>query len=295
MQWLSQGRTLLEKGIESAVAAYHLDFLARSTCMSNFVSQRTPRQVMQDTIFALLTRELKVRFGSKKLGYFWALAEPILQSSIIAIIFTLLGRSSLSGVPVALFILMGILPFRGFTKASIQLATAIKANKALFAYRQVSPIDPFITRLLIESATYLVVYSLLMVALFWIGFQIIPEKPLELILINLFMLSMASGYGLLLSNLVLFYDDTPRIISLIQQPLFFISGIFFVITMIPAQYWHYLTWNPLLHFTELSRDAMFSSYKTPVGDWLYLLTITIFLWGSGLSFYWINRHRFLAS
>ena len=286
---------MLEKSPNSSVVAYYLDFLVGSEYMSNIVSRRTSRQVMQDTISALLTRELKVRFGSKRLGYFWALAEPVLQASVIAIIFTILGRSSLSGVPVALFLLLGILPFRGFTKASTQLATAIKANKALFAYRQVSPIDPFITRLLIESATYLVVYSLLMIALFWIGFQVIPEKPLELILINLFMLSMAAGYGLLLSNLVLFYDDAPRIISLIHQPLFFISGIFFVITMIPAQYWHYLTWNPLLHFTELSRDAMFSSYKTPVGDWLYLLTITIFLWGSGLSFYWINRHRFLAS
>jgi len=250
---------------------------------------------MQDTIFALLVREIKVRFGSKKLGYFWALAEPALQASVIAIIFTILGRSSLSGVPVALFILLGILPFRGFTKISVNLATSIKANKALFSYRQVSPIDPFITRLLIEVSTYLIVYTLLMLILLWIGFQTAPEKPLELLIVNMIMLSMASGYGLLLTNIVVIYEDAPRLISLIHRPMFFISGIFFVITMIPSNYWGYLTWNPLLHFSELSRDAMFFNYQTPVGDWLYISVITIGLWGTGLALYWLNRYRFLAT
>lgn len=263
--------------------------------MSNFVARRTPRQVMQDTVSALLARELKTRFGSKKLGYFWALAEPVLQAAIIAALFTVLGRTSLSGVPVALFILLGVLPFRGFTKISIQLSTAIKSNKALFSYRQVAPIDPFITRLLIEVATYLAVYILLIIILLWIGFQVIPEKPMELILVNLLMLGMASGYGLLLANIVLFYEDAPRIINLIHQPLFFVSGVFFVITMIPSHHWSYLTWNPLLHFTELSRDAMLFNYQTPVGDWFYILIITIGLWGTGLALYWINRYRFLAT
>jgi len=263
--------------------------------MSNFVARRTPVQVMRDTVSALLARELKSRFGSKKLGYFWALAEPGLQASVIAVIFTILGRNSLSGVPVALFILLGVLPFRGFTKISTQLSTAIKSNKALFSYRQVSPIDPFITRLIIEAATYLIIYTLLMIILFWSGFQVIPEKPMELILINLLMLAMASGYGLVLANMVIFYEDTPRIISLIHQPLFFVSGIFFVITMIPSHYWEYLTWNPLLHFTELSRDAMFFNYQTPVGDWFYISIITIGVWGTGLALYWVNRHRFLAA
>lgn len=263
--------------------------------MSNFVARRTPLQVMKDTVSALLARELKTRFGSKRLGYFWALAEPVLQAGIIAGLFTILGRTSLSGVPIALFILLGVLPFRGFTKVSVQLSTSIKANKALFSYRQVSIIDPFVTRLLIEAATYLTVYILLMTILLWLGFQVIPEKPMELILINLLMLVMASGYGLLLANIVIFYEEMPRIINLINQPLFFISGIFFVITMIPSNYWDYLTWNPLLHFTELSRDAMFFNYQTPVGDWFYILFITVGLWGTGLALYWINRYRFLAT
>jgi len=263
--------------------------------MSNFVARRTPAQVMRDTVSALLARELKARFGSKKLGYFWVLAEPVLQASIIAILFTVLGRSALSGVPVAIFVLLGLLPFRGFIKISTQLSTAIQANKALFSYRQVSPIDPFITRLIIEASTYTAVYILLILISLWLELQIEPEKPLELISINILMLIMASGYGLILSCFVLFYKDSHRIVNIINRPLFFISGVFFAITMIPSQYWSYLTWNPLLHFTELSRDAMFSSYQTPIGSWSYLLSITIIFWALGLASYWLNRNRFLGT
>jgi len=250
---------------------------------------------MQDTVSALLARELKTRFGSKKLGYFWALTEPVLQASVIAIVFTILGRASLSGAPVALFILLGILPFRGFTKVSIQLATAIKANKALFSYRQVSPIDPFVTRFLIETATYTCVYFLLLGILAWLDFSVMPEKPLEFIFINITMLIMAGGFGLILCSAIVFYEDASRVIGLVMQPFFFISGVFFVMPMIPVKYWSYLTWNPLLHLTELSRDAMFSSYQTPVGEWSYLLFIVVCLWALGLSLYWVNRQRFLAA
>lgn len=256
--------------------------------------KRSRVRVMQDTVSALLIRELKARFGSKKLGYFWALALPAVEASAIAVIFTVLGRSSLSGVPVALFLLVGTLPYKSFFRISNAMASGIKSNKALFSYRQVAPIDPVITRFIIEVATHFIVFFLLMLFMLWLGFDSIPEKPLELIMVNIIMALTAAGLGLCLCSAVQYYEDTLKIFGLITQPLFFISGVFFAITMIPSQYWGYLTWNPLLHVIELSRDAMFSSYRTPIGDWFYLVKIMLVLWGMGLSLYWVNRQKFLA-
>ena len=86
-------------------------------------ASRTPLQIMFDTIFALMMRELKTRFGAKKLGYFWAIIEPAAQASIMAIMFSLIGRSSLSGVPVALFLISGIMPFKFFSKQIFRFHT----------------------------------------------------------------------------------------------------------------------------------------------------------------------------
>lgn len=257
--------------------------------------RRSSFQVMRDTVSALMIRELKTRFGSTRLGYFWAIVEPALQASIIAMVFMLVGRSSLTGVPVILFIIIGILPFKGFIRITGQLLHSINSNKALFSYRQVSPIDPFVTRLIIEAATHTIVFFLILGLLFLAGFNVYPEKPLELILVNVITLVMASGIGLILCSVAAFYTDISKIWSLSTQPFFFLSGVFFAVTMIPAQFWIYITWNPLLHITELSRDAMFKSYNTPVGDWWYLIKICISVWGLGISLYWINRQRFIAS
>ena len=52
--------------------------------------KRTPLQIMSATVHALLMRELKTRFGANRLGYFWAIAEPVAQASVMALIFDLI-------------------------------------------------------------------------------------------------------------------------------------------------------------------------------------------------------------
>ena len=52
---------------------------------------RSSWQIMCDSVHALLMREIKTRFGSNRLGYFWAIAEPIAQAAVLGDVFPLLG------------------------------------------------------------------------------------------------------------------------------------------------------------------------------------------------------------
>lgn len=257
--------------------------------------KRTSFQIMNDTVHALLMRELKTRFGSKKLGYFWAFVEPAAQASIMALLFTLIGRNSVSGVPVALFIMSGLLSYKFFSKLLPQLAASVNANKALFAYRQVTPIDPFITRFIIEIATFFIVYVVLMMIMAWLGFETWPQDILALITANILLALIASGIGLMLCTGMIYWEDTLKVLAMVMTPMFFISGIFFCATMIPQQYWYLFTWNPVFHVLELSRDALFYSYTTPVGSWSFIALIALITNALGLMMYQINRHRFVAS
>ncbi len=256
---------------------------------------RTSLQIMRDTIHALLMRELKTRFGAKKLGYFWALAEPIAQAALFAILFTIIGRTSISGVPVALFLISGILPYKFFAKMLPQLSQAVEANKALFAYRQVTPIDPIITRLIIEIATFIVVYIILLAGLAWFGMDVWPDDILALLAATALLSLLAIGLGLILCSAVSHWEDTTKLLGMVMTPMFFISGILFCATMIPSQYWYLFDWNPIFHAIELSRDAMFASYTTPVGSWSYLGLCALVAISVGLMLYQVNRQRFLTS
>ena len=256
---------------------------------------RAALQIMRDTVHALLMRELKTRFGSSKLGYFWALVEPAAQASIMAILFSLIGRSSLSGVPVALFMLVALIPFKFFAKLLPQLTASVSANKSLLAYRQVSALDPFVARLLIEVATFVVVYIILMCILAWFGFEVWPDDILELITASMLLVLMATGLGLILCNAVVFWQDTPKLLGMVMTPMMFISGIFYSATMIPSQYWYLFTWNPLFHVIELSRDAMFASYTSPVADGYYVAFLALIFNATGLMLYQVNKRRFITS
>ncbi|MEY8198941.1 MAG: ABC transporter permease [Colwellia sp.] len=255
--------------------------------------KRSSIQIAKDTVHALLMRELKTRFGESKLGYFWALAEPVAQAAILATLFTLIGRNSISGVPVALFLISAIMPFKAFSKTLTQLSSGISANKALLAYRQVSPIDPVITRLIIEVSTFFIVYLIILSVMYWLGFDVWPQNILGLISASLLLLMLAFGLALCMSCAFLYWQDGSKLLSLVMRPMFFISGIFYCATMIPAKFWFLFTWNPIFHAIELSRDAFFVSYQTPVGSWNYLAITSLSFTILGLMLYRVNRERFV--
>ena len=57
---------------------------------------RTPLQVLRDVTFGLLIRELKTRFGSYRLGYAWALLDPLLIIGAFSLIFGILVSTLLT-------------------------------------------------------------------------------------------------------------------------------------------------------------------------------------------------------
>jgi capsular polysaccharide transport system permease protein len=261
----------------------------------NSLVKRNSWQIMCDTVHALLMREIKTRFGANRLGYFWAIAEPVAQAAVIGAIFTILGRSSVSGIPVALFMFSGILPFKMFAKLLPQLSAAVSANKALLTYRQVSAIDPIIARIIIEVATFIVVYLVIFSAMAWLGFDVVPDNVLALLTASTLLIILAIGIGLMLCVAMSYWQDTSKILGMVMQPMFFISGIFFAATMIPQQYWHLFSWNPIFHAIELSRDAFFYSYSSPIGSWKYLSLCALSSFTAGIVLFYQQRTRFVAS
>ena len=259
------------------------------------MASRSSWQIMCDSVHALLMREIKTRFGTNRLGYFWAIAEPVAQAAVIGLIFTLLGRSSVSGISVALFMFTGILPFKLFAKLLPQLSAAVNANKALLAYRQVSAIDPIIARIIIEVSTFIVAYIVIFSVMGWLGFEVIPHDILGVLMASLLLIIIAIGIGLMLCVAMSYWQDTSKIVGMIMRPMFLISGIFFAATMIPQQYWYLFTWNPIFHAIELSRDAFFVSYVTPVGSWLYLSLCALVSFTLGIVTFYQSRMRFLIT
>ncbi|MGL5398434.1 MAG: ABC transporter permease, partial [Shewanella sp.] len=136
---------------------------------------------MKDVTFGLLMRELKTRFGNYRMGYAWALLDPLITIAAFCVIFGLRQRNGFGGVEAPVFIASGYLPFLMFLNTTNRLISAVSANKGLFCYRQVTVFATLFSRFVLESIIGMLVAIVLILILVWSGFDAIPDDPLAVI------------------------------------------------------------------------------------------------------------------
>ena len=108
-------------------------------------------------VWALVLREMRTRFGHSRLGYAWALGEPVVFILVLSALKSAAGGGvSALGTSIPVFFFTGIVPFLMFRRTTQQLGSAISANRALLNYPPVRPVDTLIARALLEIATMLV-------------------------------------------------------------------------------------------------------------------------------------------
>lgn len=258
---------------------------------------RSHWQIQKAVFLALFFREVKTRFGRYRLGYFWALIEPLSHILVLTALFSAIrDRAMFYDVPFPIFFATGILAFFSFQKIVLTSQNSIKVNMGLFGFRQVKPFDAIMVRAAIE---FMIIVATIL-CLTWLGgwvfgFNTIPADPLRAIIVLLMLFLFGLGAGFMAAVVGALYEEWAKFIPQIMRPLYFISGIFFPIQAIPKEYHVYLLWNPLLHGIEQFRAAWIAGY--PAGDTsLVYLQLWMFSFAFvGLWYYRENRIKVLMS
>ncbi|MEW5838783.1 MAG: ABC transporter permease [Pseudomonadota bacterium] len=254
--------------------------------------KRSSWTIQKTVLFALILRELKTRFGEHRLGAVWLLLEPTLHITLLLLVFSFIGGRGFYNFSFPVFLLTGIVPFLLFKNIALRVMDGVDANKALFAYRHVKPMDAFVARALLEFTLYVAVFFVMSAAFVWMGIQITLVKPLEFAVVMMVLGVLGLGLGLIFGVIAHAFPPMRLLIRLSFMPLYFISGIFFPITVIPVEYRSWLMWNPLLHAIELSRSSFSPLYHLDQGISLgYVFAAAILSLFVG---FWLYRQRRLA-
>jgi capsular polysaccharide transport system permease protein len=235
-------------------------------------------------IHALILREMKTRFGRAQLGYIWALIEPTLFVLIFFALYTLRGKTAVSGMPIALFLLTGVIPFVMFRDTMNRSMSAIQSNRSLLTFPQVTPIDLVLGRALLEIATTVVVFVLLIVIFAAIGGPVKIADPLGVFVWLAVLGFLGFGAGAAFGALAPLFPSVQQLVpGIIIRPLFWVSGLFFTADMIPEEIREYALLNPLLNLTELVRAAFFRGFESPDADVSYVVLFTLVVVFLGLA------------
>ncbi len=241
-------------------------------------------------VFALVLREARVRHGRARIGYSWAIIEPVLLTSVLTFLFTQVGSRG-SGRDFALFFATGVLSFQLFRNTSTYVSMSFDQNRPLFNYPMVKPIDTAVARSVLDSSTHLLVIFLVLC------FQIFaleappPKSIPQMSVAAALLISLAFGAGLSLAVLRRFMPSISNVYLVIMGPAFFVSCVFFPLASVPTLYREILVWNPLVHGIEGFRAGYYPEYADQDIDLFYLLGWVVVLNFLGLVGEWLTRFK----
>lgn len=240
-------------------------------------------------VISLFLRETRASFGNSLLGYLWAILTPAAGVALLVIVFSFASRQPPFGQSLALFFATGFLTLSFFNKLTNSLMSSYDANKALLLYPIVKQYSVIISRLILVSLTYVIIQILFYGSLIIFGLASPPSDILLLIYANLIIALLGLGIGLLNLCLILVWDSWKYVWQILNRPLFFISGVFFIPSLLSDNFLIYLKWNPVLHLIEIVRNAYYPNYDSRVLSINYLIILSFITILLGLFFERVAR------
>jgi len=259
--------------------------------------KRSPLKVTLGVWKALIIRDALQRTMAERFSWFWMLVEPISHVVLFIAVREVLGRVRfLSGAEFIPWLVVGLMTFFVFREGFLRSIGAIDANKALFSYRQVKPVDTVIARAFVEGLLKSFIFIILILGFELIGIPLMPADPIKAFLLWVLAWTLGLGAGLFFSVANSLVLEVGIIVRVMVLPLYFLSGVMIPLNFLPHDILVYLMYNPLLHLIELMRAAFFEGYR-PINNIqvLYVVWWSVILMALGLAMHLRFEYRVKAS
>jgi capsular polysaccharide transport system permease protein len=189
---------------------------------------------------------------------------------------------NVAGVEFIPWMVLGLASFFMFRDAMMRGMGAVGANQALFAYRQVKPVDTVIVRLIVEGFIHFTVMLIFIFGLSIVGFFMVPENALVVFTLWLSLWFFGLGAGMFLSVIAKIVPEVKKIVNIVSLPLMILSGAFVPLQYLPYEFQQYLLLNPIVHVLESIRLYYFQGYWSLNGiglEYFYVCLMVLLAFG----------------
>jgi ABC-type polysaccharide/polyol phosphate export permease len=202
---------------------------------------------------------LKVRYKNSVLGILWSLLNPLAMMGVFTVVFTLMmPNNTIDKFPV--FVLCALLPWNFFRDSVMTSTASIVNNSALikkvYFPREILPLSVVLSNLV--NLLLALVILFVMMAVFRVRLTV---WALLLPVVILTQLLFVLGLGLMLATADVFYRDTAMIMDVVMLAWFFVTPIFWDISILPTQRM-VLGWNLNVHRLTYILNPMASLIST---------------------------------
>ncbi|HBS82007.1 MAG TPA: ABC transporter permease [Halomonas campaniensis] len=245
---------------------------------------RTPWQVTRSVWYAMFMREALSRTMADRMGWFWMIFEPVAMVGIMVAIRSFIrGGRLVVNAEFIPWLIAGLMGFFLVREGMLRGMGAIEGNSALFAYRQVQPIDPVLVRNFLEGMLRSFVFLIFIGGGLMLGLDMYPDNAVRVMAAWLSLWCLGLGLGLVTSVAATLVPEVGRVIRMLSLPLLIISGVILPLNQLPHWLLEYLMLNPIPHGLETLRLGFFENYEVVHGtSMLYFWLVTLSLNALGL-------------
>lgn len=240
----------------------------------------------RELLFALTTREIKVRYKQTLLGLSWALLQPFSLMLIFTIVFGYFLKIDSNGIPYPLFYFSALLPWTFFA-TSLALGSLAVVNNGNLVSKVYFPREtlPFAS-ILAALLDFLMALLVFLVLIIWykasIGLNFLYIIPIMFIAVI-----FVAACNLLTSALNVMWRDIKFIIPLLLQLWMFATPIIYSSSAVPVHLRFIYSLNPMAPIVDNFRRVTLLNLP-PQWDELFLsfaISIAFF----SLSYYFFKK------
>ncbi len=233
----------------------------------------------------MVSRDFKVKYKRSVLGVLWSLLYPLLQMSVMALVFSYMFKFRMPGVNYLVYLMTGLVMFNYFSEASNSAMTSLVVNfplmKKVYIPKYIFPLS----KCLFVGINFLLTLIPLLLIILFTGNQethcILNIYYLFLPFAYLCLFLFTVGLGFILSTISVFLRDIFYIFGIVLTIWQYYTPIFYDISMIAPNLQKLFYFNPLYHYIDFTRQIILYNHIPTLSCWLWCFgsAIVVFLFG----------------
>ena len=230
----------------------------------------------------LLRNEFRARYRSQALGILWSLLNPLVQMTILSVIFSHVAafKSAIPSYPV--YLLMGVVVWQWFATAINTATQSFIANadivKRTVFSRQIVPLATALSYGINFAMEAGLVLALVIV---WPhAFKLSPALLLVPVILAI-LAALIIGVVLATSVLNVIYRDVAFLVSTALTLLYWLCPIIYPLSFVPEQYLPLYQMNPIASIMIALRGCVMDGVAPSALTWTGMLAPTLVMLGVG--------------
>lgn len=235
-------------------------------------------------IAQLTTQDFKTRYLGSYLGLSWAFLHPVIYILIFWFVFDFGFKSRpVNDYPFIIWLTTGMIPWLFFSDSLTNATYSIMEQKNLVKHVVFRVSSLPIVKIFSALYIHLVFVGALLLMIFVSGFP--PSLyHLQVVYYLFALMILLLGLSWMTASLVIFLRDVSQVISVLLQFGFWLTPIFWPLSIIPEGYRYLIKLNPVYYITEGYRDAFIHKvwfWEHPVLTLYYwTFTMIVFVFGA---------------